>query len=191
MKHDMPKAAGRGAKRKSASSSGGMPGMQMEQDPAFAVTRPQLIAMSVLSVLALVAGTVFAVSQANLTVSAREVAGVVMPPGMAVRRDLSGASMRDMSAVDPRAVRSTAPADARGDQLLAPRLDGAVKVYDLEAAVTGLIDDRLLVPQPTLRHAIANGLLTKQYLVEHNTCTPNIHFSRNFRSEVRLKAFRG
>ena len=137
MKHDMPKAAGRGANRKSASSSGGMPGMQMEQDPAFAVTRPQLIAMSVLSVLALVAGTVFAVSQANLTVSARDVAGVVMPPGMAVRRDLSGASMRDMSAVDPRAVRSTAPAGARGDQLLAPRLDGAVKVYDLEAAVTG------------------------------------------------------
>lgn len=61
---------------------------------------------------------------------------MVMPPGMAVRRDLSGASMRDMSAVDPRAVRSTAPADARGDQLLAPRLDGAVKVYDLEATLT-------------------------------------------------------
>lgn len=71
MKHDIGKAAGRGAKRKSASSSGGMPGMQMAQDPAFAVTRPQLVAMSVLSVLALVAGTVFAVSQANLTVSVR------------------------------------------------------------------------------------------------------------------------
>ncbi|MEP7003982.1 MAG: copper oxidase [Chloroflexota bacterium] len=137
MKHDMHKAAGRGVKRKSASSSGGMPGMQMAQDPAFAVTRPQLVAMSVLSVLALVAGTIFAVSQANLTVSAREVAGVVMPPGMAARRDLSGASMRGMSAVDPRALRSTAAADARGDQLLAPRMDGAVKVFDLEAAVTG------------------------------------------------------
>jgi len=61
----------------------------------------------------------------------------VMPPGMAVRRDLSGASMRDMSAVDPRAVRSTAAADARGDQPLEPRLDGVVKVFALEASVIG------------------------------------------------------
>ncbi len=117
------------------SDHGGMPGMQMEKEPAFAVTQAQLVAMSVLSVLALVAGSVFAVSQANLTVSAREVAGVVMPPGMPMRRDLSGASMRDMAAVDPGAVRFTAAADARGDQPLEARLDGVVKVYALEASV--------------------------------------------------------
>jgi len=122
---------------KKASGHGGMPGMKMEKEPAFAVTRAQIVAMSMLSVLALVAGSVFATSQANLTVSAREVSGVVMPPGMAVRRDLSGASMRDMSAVDPRAVRSNAAADARGDQPLEARLDGAVKVFALEASVVG------------------------------------------------------
>ncbi len=129
------KQAPAGTKVKKEGSKGGMPGMQMKKDPAFAVTRAQLVAMSLLSVLALVAGSVFAVSQANLTISAREVAGVVMPPGMPMRRDLSGASMRDMSAVDPRAVRFTAPALARGDQPLEARLDGAVKVYALEASV--------------------------------------------------------
>ncbi len=123
------------AKAKDGNVHGGMPGMQMDKDPAFAVTRAQLVAMSVLSALALVAGSVFAASQANLTVSARDVAGVVMPPGMPMRRDLSGASMRDMAAVDPGAVRVTAPADARGDQPLEARLDGAVKVYALEASV--------------------------------------------------------
>lgn len=140
MQHGGQKAkTGRKAKgpAKGESGHGGMPGMQMEKEPAFAVTPAQLVAMSLLSVLALVAGSVFATSQANLTVSAREVSGVVMPPGMAVRRDLAGASMRDMSAVDPRAVRSSAAADARGDQPLEARLDGAVKVFALEASVVG------------------------------------------------------
>ena len=123
----------RGSRSDPKGKHGGMPGMQKE--PAFAVTPAQVIAMSVLSVLALVAGSVFAVSQANLTVSAREVAGVVMPPGMPMRRDLSGASMRDMAAVDPRAVRSTAAADARGDQALAARVADGVKVFALEASV--------------------------------------------------------
>lgn len=129
------KKARAGAKVKKATGHGGMLGMQMEKEPAFAVSRAQLVAMSLLSVLALVAGSVFAVSQANLTVSAREVAGVVMPPGMPMRRDLSGASMRDMAAVDPRAVRFTAAADARGDRPIEPRLDGAIKEYTLEASV--------------------------------------------------------
>ncbi len=135
MKHAATEAA-TGGKLTRESGHGGMPGMRVEKEPAFAVTRSQLVAMSLLSVLALFAGSVFAVSQANLTVSAREVGGVVMPPGMPMRRDLSGASMRDMSAVDPRAVRFTAPAGARGDQPLEARLDGAVKVYALEASIT-------------------------------------------------------
>jgi FtsP/CotA-like multicopper oxidase with cupredoxin domain len=115
-----------------------MSGMMMRktEDPAFAVTRAQLAAMSLLTVLALVAGSVFAVSQANLTVSARQVGDVVMPPGMVMRRDLPAEAMRDMAAVDLGAVRIEAPANARGDQPLAARVEGGVKVYDLEMAVT-------------------------------------------------------
>src|SRR5206468_1388927 len=105
-------------------------------DLAFAVTRAQLAAVSALTVLALLATTVLAASQANLTVRARDVAGVVMPPGMPMRRDLSAESMRDMAAVDLAAVRNQSPVDARGDRALEPRMEGGVKVYDLEAAVT-------------------------------------------------------
>ena len=134
MQHEGKKAQA-GGKGKKEGSHGGMPGMPTANEPAFAVTRAQVVGMSLLSVLALVAGTLFAVSQANLTVSARDVSGVVMPPGMPMRRDLSGQSMRDMAAVDPRAVRSTAAADARGDRPLEARLDGPIKVYALEASV--------------------------------------------------------
>ena len=110
--------------------------MRKSDDPAFAVTRAQLVAMSMLTVLALVAGSVFAASQANLTVSARQVGNAVMPPGMVMRRDLDAESMRDMAAVDLRSVRSEAAPDARGDQTIQPRVEGGVKVYELEAAVT-------------------------------------------------------
>ena len=110
--------------------------MRKSDDPAFAVTRAQLVAMSLLTVLALVAGSVFAASQGNLTVSARQVGNVVMPPGMVMRRDLPAESMRDMAAVNPATVRVDAPPDARGDQPLQARVDGGVKVYELEAAVT-------------------------------------------------------
>ncbi len=111
--------------------------MRKVSDPAFAVTRAQLTAMTLLTVLALIAGSVLAASQANLTVSARQVGNVVMPPGMPMRRDLPPAAMRDMAAVDPGSVRIQAAADARGDRLLEARVDGGVKVYELEAAVTG------------------------------------------------------
>jgi len=115
----------------------GMAGMMRKSDdPAFAVTRAQLVAMSMLTVLALVAGSVFAASQANLTVSARQVGNAVMPPGMVMRRDLDAESMRDMAAVDLRSVRYEAAPDARGDQTIQPRVEGGVKVYELEAAVT-------------------------------------------------------
>jgi FtsP/CotA-like multicopper oxidase with cupredoxin domain len=110
--------------------------MRKNPDPAFAVTRAQLAAMSLLTVLALVAGSVFAASRANLTVSAREVGNVVMPPGMVMRRDLSAEAMRDMAAVDPAAVRVEASANARGDQPLHARVEGNVKVFELEALVT-------------------------------------------------------
>jgi FtsP/CotA-like multicopper oxidase with cupredoxin domain len=44
-------------------------------------------------------------------------------------------AMRDMAAVDPRIVGYTAPVDARGDRILAPRMENGVKVFDLDASV--------------------------------------------------------
>lgn len=46
-----------------------------------------------------------------------------------------GQSMVDMAAVDPCNVTYTAPADARGDQPLQPRIENGVKVFDLEVSV--------------------------------------------------------
>ena len=135
-KGGMAGAGGQGgmASGEHARMAGGM--KRGSADPAFAVTRAQLVAVSILTILALVVGTVYAVSQANLTIAARQVSDVVMPPGMPMRRDLPAAGMRDMAAVDMRAVRVQAPADARGDKPLEARIDGGVKVFELEAAVT-------------------------------------------------------
>jgi FtsP/CotA-like multicopper oxidase with cupredoxin domain len=44
-------------------------------------------------------------------------------------------AMRDMAAIDPRSVAYAAPANARGDRVLTPRLENGVKVFDLDASV--------------------------------------------------------
>jgi manganese oxidase len=103
--------------------------------PVWRATPVQIAAFSLLSVLALAAGLVFSDSYANLGLSARDVGGAVMPPGMLMLRDTPGDAMREMSAVDPRTVSYQASADARGDQLLEARLEGGVKVYDLVLSV--------------------------------------------------------
>lgn len=60
---------------------------------------------------------------------------LVMPPGMVMTAGMSMAAMRDMAAVDPADVDATAPAGARGDQPLEPRLVEGVKEFDLTAQV--------------------------------------------------------
>ena len=114
----------------------GMPGMGAGPgDVAFRATRPQIASIAFLSVVALAGALVFSASYANLSLGARDVGGLVMPPGMIMTRDTPGQAMRDMAAVDPTAVSYRAPVDARGDQPLEPRIENGVKVYDLEASV--------------------------------------------------------
>ncbi|MFX8832945.1 hypothetical protein ABTM77_20745, partial [Acinetobacter baumannii] len=71
----------------------------------------------------------------NLSLSARDVDASIMPPGMINTFDLPGEAMRDMAAVKPRQVTYIAPPDAKGDQVLQPRIENGVKVFDLEASV--------------------------------------------------------
>lgn len=99
------------------------------------VTRPQLAVVALLTVLALGLGVVLPAQRVNLSLSAKDVNGAIMPPGMIMTRDTPGAAMRDMSAVDPGLVSYTAPATARGDQPLTFGLDAGVKVFDLRASV--------------------------------------------------------
>ncbi len=111
-----------------------MPGMK-DLPLAFQATRPQLIAVGFASLVALALSVTYAASTVNLGLSARDVGGLVMPPGMIMLRDTPGEAMRDMAAVDPALVSYRAPADARGDQPMTPELDGSVKVFRLDASV--------------------------------------------------------
>ncbi len=91
--------------------------------------------MTLLTVLALALGVMWAAANYNLSISAEEVDCAIMPPGMINRRDTPAEAMRDMAAVDPGDVAYTAPADARGDRPLEPRLEGGGKVFELTASV--------------------------------------------------------
>lgn len=109
--------------------------MKMPMSATFRATTAQKVAWALFSFIALAAGLVISASTTNLRLGARDVGGAVMPPGMIMLRDTPGKAMRDMAAVDPRAVSYTAPPDARGDQTLTPRVENGVKVFDLELSV--------------------------------------------------------
>jgi FtsP/CotA-like multicopper oxidase with cupredoxin domain len=98
-------------------------------------TRAQLAAVTLTTSLMLLAGLTLPSLSVNMHLSARDVAGAIMPPGMITGRDTPAQSMRDMAAVPPRLVRRTAAADARGDVVLEPRLENGVKVFELETSV--------------------------------------------------------
>lgn len=114
---------------------GGHQGMAMRSS----VTRPQLVAMTLLTLLALVSGVVvggsFGDRLFNYQMRARDMAGLVMPSGMIRGVNPSVENMKDMAAVDVSQVRYTAPADARGDQPLAWQDVNGVKVFRLETSI--------------------------------------------------------
>jgi FtsP/CotA-like multicopper oxidase with cupredoxin domain len=108
-------------------------GMHHEMKPN--VTRPQLAVVGLLTMLALIASVVIPAMFVNLTYSAEEVGGAIMPPGMVMSRDTPAAAMREMAAIDPGEVSYTAPIEARGDQPLDPRVENGVKTFDLDISV--------------------------------------------------------
>lgn len=112
-------------------SHGGGHGMKSE------ATGPQLAALAGVTGLLLIAGMVWPGFYVNLRLSARDVGGAIMPPGMINTFDLPAAAMREMAAVKPRHVSYQAPKAARGDQVLQPRLENGVKVFDIDASVIG------------------------------------------------------
>lgn len=102
--------------------------------PAENVTRPQLAAVTMITALMLIVGMTFPALFVNMRLSARDVGGAIMPPGMIMGWDTPGPAMRDMSAVLPKYVQYTAGADARGDTVLEPTIENGVKVFNLEAS---------------------------------------------------------
>jgi FtsP/CotA-like multicopper oxidase with cupredoxin domain len=125
------------------------------------VTIPQLVAVAGVATLMLLAGLIIPGFYVNLSLSARDVGGSIMPPGMIMDFDTPAAAMRDMAAIHPRQVSYRAPKEAQGDQLLEPRVENGVKVFDLEASIIRwqILDDVYVdayafnrqVPGPRLR----------------------------------------
>ncbi|HBQ33554.1 MAG TPA: copper oxidase [Ochrobactrum anthropi] len=127
---NQPQQGKHGHDKKSAHGqhSGGLP-------PAFAPTRTQVAAMATFTTLMLVGGFAYPFTKVNMQLTAHEVGGTIMAPGMIMDFDTPADSMRDMAAVDPRLTAFKAEDDAQGGKVLEPRIEDGVKVFDLEASV--------------------------------------------------------
>ena len=112
-----------------SAKSGGGPRIQAD------VTRPQLVAVTVFTLFMLIAGMTLPAAFFNLRLSAEEVRGAIMPPGMIMTQETQAAAMRDMAAVDPRDVTASYGLDKQGAQVLAPQIENGVKVFDLNTSV--------------------------------------------------------
>jgi manganese oxidase len=99
------------------------------------VTRAQLAAVSGISILTLVLGMIAPANWVNLRLSARDVGGAIMPPGMIMDRDTPAEAMRDMAAVDPRQVTERYGFEVRGARDIQPRIEDGVKVFTLTTSV--------------------------------------------------------
>ena len=130
-KSKQPAAPARASAKKAAPAGHG--GQPMKPD----VTRPQLAAVTMTTALMLIVGMTLPALFVNMRLSARDVGGAIMPPGMIMRWDTPGEAMRDMSAVHPKHVQYTAASDARGDIPLEPTLQDGVKVFNLDVNVIG------------------------------------------------------
>lgn len=148
------------------------------------VTRPQLAAVTLSTGLMLLAGMTFPSLFVNMRLSARDVGGAIMPPGMVMGWDTPAEAMRDMSAIHPRQVSFTAPAAAQGDQVLAPRIEGGVKVFDLDASVVrwNILPDVQVegyafnrqIPGPRLR--VTEGDRVRIRVTNHLPETTTVHW---------------
>jgi FtsP/CotA-like multicopper oxidase with cupredoxin domain len=135
-------------------------------------TRPQIVTLAVVSTCALVIGLVAPANWVNLRLSAHDVGGAIMPPGMIMDRNTPAQAMRDMAAVDPRDVVGRFDLNARGDRELAPRTEGAVKVFDLETSV--------------IQWAILPGVMVDAYAFNSQVPGPRLHFRQGDRVRINV-----
>jgi len=106
-------------------------GHEMKSD----TTSAQLAAVASVSLLALAMGMIAPANWLNLRLSARDVGGAIMPPGMIMDRDTPAEAMLDMAAVNPREVTKNYGLAVQGNRELAPNMEDGVKVFELDTAV--------------------------------------------------------
>jgi FtsP/CotA-like multicopper oxidase with cupredoxin domain len=136
------------------------------------VTWPQLAAVAGVSLLAVTIGMVAPANWVNLRLSARVVGGAMMPPGMIMDRNTPAEAMIDMAAVDPRDVVARYGLDARGDRDLEPRLDGDVRVFDLDTSV--------------IQWTILPGVTVNAYAFNGQIPGPRLRFGQGDRVRINV-----
>jgi FtsP/CotA-like multicopper oxidase with cupredoxin domain len=147
---------------------GGTSGHAMATD----VTRPQLFAMAGVSLFAVLLGIVAPANWRNLGLSAHDVGGAIMPPGMHMDRNTPAAAMRDMAAVDPRDVVAAYGLEARGNRELPFTVENGVKVFALETSV--------------IRWTILPGVTVDAYAFNRQIPGPRIHVREGDRVRIRV-----
>ncbi len=142
IKHGLMTERGGSGHRQEGHGGGGKPKQDMEgmkhgggHKMGSDATTPQLAALAGVTSFLLISGMVIPGFSVNLGLSARDVDGSIMPPGMINTFDLPGEAMRDMAAVKPRQVVYAAAPDAKGDRILEPRIENGVKVFDIKAEI--------------------------------------------------------
>ena len=133
-------------------------------------THPQLAAMAGVATIVLVVGLVAPANWVNMRLSAREVGGSIMPPGMIMDRNTPAEAMLDMAAVDPRHVVARLGLDARGDRELTPRREGHLTIFDLETSV--------------IQWAILPGVTVDAYAFNAQVLGPRLHFRQGDRVRI-------
>jgi len=164
----LPPAA---APRAHAAGHGGHAGHGMASD----ATRAQVGAVSAFSIIALLLGLIVPANWLNLSLSADDVGGLIMPAGMAGSRDTSAAAMRAMAAIDPRLATQDPEAEGRGDHALPFRIENGVKVFELTASV--------------VRWTVRPGVAVEAYAYNGRVPGPRIHVRQG--DHVRIDVFNG
>jgi len=152
-----------------ASHEGGHRGHSM----GAGVTRAQLAAVAMTTTLMLLGGMSVPSLFVNMRLSARDVGGTIMPPGMVMSWDTPAEAMRDMAAVLPRYVEHTAAPDARGGTELQPRIEGGVKVFELQTGV--------------VRWSILPQVQVEGYAFNRQIPGPRIRVTEGDRIRIRVK----
>lgn len=135
-------------------------------------TRAQLAAVTGVSLLTLALGMVAPANWVNLRLSARDVGGAIMPPGMLMDRDTPVRAMIDMAAVHPRDIVATYGLDVRGDRGLAPHIENGIKVFELKTAV--------------IRWTILPGVTVDAYAFNGQVPGPRLRFRQGERVRINV-----
>ncbi|MFM9877642.1 MAG: DUF4396 domain-containing protein [Rhodoglobus sp.] len=136
------------------------------------VTRTQLAAVSGIATLALIVGMVAPANSVNMSLSARDVGGLIMPPGMIMTRDTPGEAMVDMAAVNPNSVTATYGSADQGDQVLVPTMDNGVKVFKLTVSI--------------IRWEIYPGQTVDAYAYNGQVPGPRLEFTQGDRVRIEV-----